>query len=90
MRPSRSLLVFLLTAPLSTPATSLAQGTPSEADRAGIAALYTRVAAAARRAWETRDPSLLIPDSTLTVQTPQGRTLTAAQVRADLQQQKHA
>ncbi len=80
-----SVLAGMLVA-LSAPNTSFAQAALSSADRTAIAAHVERVNATARRAWEARDPSLLVPDSpSVFVRTPQGQLLTATDLRADLQ-----
>jgi hypothetical protein len=50
-----------------------AQATISATDRTAIAAHVARVNENAKRAWSTRDPTLLVPDSpAVFVRTPQG------------------
>ena len=82
---ARSLLVLVLAALPLAPRTSEAQRAFTDSDRAAVADAIARMAARARQAWDTRNAGLLVPDSALTVRTPQGGTITAAQLRADLQ-----
>jgi hypothetical protein len=85
MRHTRPLLLVVLAVVALAPRALRAQQPFSERDRADIAALLTRMVATARQAWNTRNASLLVPDSAVSVRTPQGGTLTATQLRADLQ-----
>ncbi len=83
---SRLSLPALVLATLpSFPAHGVAQARLAPIDRAAIAAEIDRMVATARHAWGTRNASLLIPDSTLSVRTPDGGTLDAVQMRAELQ-----
>jgi hypothetical protein len=60
---------------------------PSQADRNAIAAVIDAQTAQARRAWELRDASLIIPDTTQGAvrETAEGATTEAASMRADIQ-----
>jgi len=56
------------------------------ADSVAIVAIIDRLTATARRAWETRDARLMIPDTAAgaAVRNPQGQMVSSADLRADL------
>src|SRR5262245_38364023 len=72
------------------PPSAAAQASLTRGDRAAIAGEIAHMATTARQAWATRNAKILIPDSTLSVRTPDGRTLNAAEMRADLQRRMDA
>ncbi|HKS06520.1 MAG TPA: nuclear transport factor 2 family protein [Gemmatimonadaceae bacterium] len=85
MRAISKLSSVTLAVLLVFPATSVAQVSLTARDTAALAAEIARIATATRQALSMKSASALTADSTMSVRTSDGRTLNAAQFRADLQ-----